>query len=185
MSKPRSDSPLKNLSEERQEQIIEWCNAPKTDACVGGYKFAKQQLADDGIKVSEGALSEFYSWWHLRRDFTQAEHQTEDIVELIKRLDPKLTAEQLETAGQLIFTQRAIAARNSEEFREMEKLRLAKETARTRGRQEERRLEIAERRVALLEENQSKAKAELQKVVAKGGLSKDTLETIEQAAKLL
>lgn len=147
--KPRSDSPLKNLSEERQAQVIEWCNTPKqvaedgvTVTCVGGHKFAKQQLADDGLKVSEGALSDFYSWWHLRRDFQQADQQTEDILELIKKLDPEITAEKLEAAGHLIFTKNAVASRDAKEFREMEYLKLAKLSARTKGRQKDEELQI-------------------------------------------
>jgi hypothetical protein len=155
MSKPRSDSPLKNLSEERQEQIIEWCNTPKTSdedgnvTCIGGYKFARAQLASDGLKVSERALSEFYSWWNLRRDFEQADEQTNDILELIKKLDPSITAEKLETAGQLIFTKNALAMRDAKEFREMEYLKLAKASAKTKGRQEEEKLQLAKDKFAV------------------------------------
>src|SRR5438128_9970022 len=98
--KARSDSPLKNLSEERQAQVIEWCNTPKkvaedgaTVLCIGGHKHAKEQLAADGLKVSEGALSDFYSWWHLRRDFQRTDSLTRDFEELLKdkfpNADPK------------------------------------------------------------------------------------------------
>lgn len=183
--KPRSDSPLKNLSEERQAQIIDWCNEPKTDTCVGGHKFAKQQLADDGLKVSEGALSDFYSWWHLRRDFQRTDSLTHDFEELLRKEFPTADPTRIQEFGQSFFTMQAMAKRDSGEFREMEKLRLAKETAETKGRQEEKKLQLAERRIVLLEENQAKAKEQLKAVVAKGGISADTLKTIEEAAKLL
>lgn len=185
MSKPRSDSPLKNLHEDRQQQIIDWCNEPKTETCVGGYKFAKQQLAADGIKVSEGALSDFYSWWHLRRDFQRTDSLTRDFEELLKQSFPTADPEKIQKFGQTFFTMQAMARRDSEEFREMEKLRLAKETAETKGRQKDEEIDLARRRVTLLERNASKAKEKLAAVVAKGGLSDAALKQIEQAAKIL
>ena len=47
------------------------------------------------------------------------------------------------------------------------------------------KLDIASRRVALLEENAAKAKAALEGLKSKGGLTAETLRTIEEAAKLL
>ncbi len=142
MGKPRSDSPLKNLSPERQEQIIEWCNTPKSDDCVGGYKYAKQQLVADGLKVSESALSDFYSWWHLQKTFQQADSLTSDIEELLTRKFPDVDPQKISDLGQVIFTLQAANARNAEEFREMEYLKLAKQTATTRGRQKEEELQL-------------------------------------------
>jgi hypothetical protein len=142
MSKSRSDSVMKNLPEERQEQIIAWCDTPKTKDCAGGYEHARAQLASDGIKVSLRSLSDFYSWWHLSQDFAQADRQAVDIQELLKSLNVGLTKEQIETAGQMVFTQKAIAMRNAEEFREMEYLKLAKESAATRGRQKDEELSL-------------------------------------------
>lgn len=66
--KPRADAPLKNLPADRQEQVIEWCGTPKSADCTGGYTFAREQLAADGVRVSLRALSEFWSWWHLEKD---------------------------------------------------------------------------------------------------------------------
>ena len=47
------------------------------------------------------------------------------------------------------------------------------------------KLDNASRRVALLEENAAKAKAALEGLKSKGGLTAETLKTIEEAAKLL
>ncbi len=194
--KARSDSPLKNLSEERQAQIIEWCNTPKkfaedgvTVLCIGGYKFAKAQLAADGIKASEGALSEFYSWWHLRQDFQRTDSLTRDFEELLKKEFPTADPKRIQEFGQTFFTMQAMAKRDSEEFREMEKLRLGKETAATKGRQEERKLSIAERRVVLLEKKAAaydRAQAALQEAKSsKGGVTPETLARIERELNLL
>jgi hypothetical protein len=149
--KARSDSPLKNLPEERQEQIVEWCNTLKTADCAGGYKFAKEQLAADGIKASEGALSEFYSWWHLRRDFQRNDSLTRDFEELLKKEFPAAAPGKIQEFGQTFFTMQAAAKRDSKEFREMEYLRLSKETGITKARQKDQELALATRRVELLE----------------------------------
>jgi hypothetical protein len=50
---------------------------------------------------------------------------------------------------------------------------------------ENRKVELAERRVVLLEDNAAKAKAALEGLKTKGGLTAETLATIEQAAGLL
>jgi hypothetical protein len=185
MSKPRSDSPLRNLPEQRQEQIIEWCNTPKSDKCVGGYAFAKQQLAADGLKASQGALSDFYSWWHLRRDFQRQDSLTRDFEEMLRKEFPSADPKKIQEFGQAFFTMQAAARRDPKEFREMEYLRLSKETAATKGRHKEKELELSERRVVILEGKISKAKEKLTKVAAKGGLSAEALKQIESAAKIL
>jgi hypothetical protein len=169
MSKTRSDSWLRNLPAERQEQIIEWCNAPadrepETDKAVpktGGYHYARAQLAADGLSASVSTLSDFYSWWHLRQKFQRAEQKTSDFEEFARREFPDVAPERIQLAGQNYFTLRAVASDNSEEFREMEKLRLAKETAETKGRQKDEELKLAERRVRVMESKISKAEETL------------------------
>lgn len=189
MSKARSDSPLKNLPEDRQAQIIDWCNTVKTAECSGGYKYAKEQLAADGIKASEGALSEFYSWWHLRRDFRRNDSLARDFEELLRKEFPKAEPGKIQEFGQTYFTMNAAARRDPKEFREMEYLRLSKETAETKGRQEERKLSIAERRIVLLEKKAAaydRAQAALTEAKAsKGGVTPETLERIERELNLL
>lgn len=151
MNKHRSDSVLKNLPEERQAQIIEWINTPKSDDCVGGQKFALEQLAADGIKTSAASLSDFYSWWHLQQTFRRADNFTTQIEESLRKQFPELSSEKIAEAGQLVFTLQATNARDAKEFREMEWLRLAKVTGATKARQKDRDLALAERRVRLLE----------------------------------
>jgi hypothetical protein len=170
--KPRSDSILKLRalkSPEFGEKVIEWLHEPaqrdeatgKAIPRTGGAWYAIQQLAADGIKVSEPTLSEFYSWWQLRKTFQQADNLTNDFIELLKKEFPEVDSKKLQETGQAFFTMQAMANRDPEEYREMEKLRLAKETAETKGRQEEKKLQLAERRIVLLEEKIDKAKKTL------------------------
>jgi hypothetical protein len=64
----------------------------------------------------------------------------------------------------------------------------AEEMARLKQRQldqKDKDLSISERRVSLLEENAAKAKAALEGIKSKGGLTPETLKQIEEAAGLL
>lgn len=102
IKKPRADSALKTLSEERQADVIELMRK-RTIA------EARKELEKDGLKTSDAALSNFWSWWHLRQQFTQAERWSEDMVELLKEEQPGLSAEALERYGNRVFQARALA----------------------------------------------------------------------------
>jgi hypothetical protein len=132
-------------SEDFGDKLWEWLNEPKTDSCVGGAAFAKEQLAADGIVLGGGwqrQLSEFRSWWRLRRRVNRAESKARDAEELLRKLDLGLTQEKISQAGQIVFAEEALEAENAEEYREMEYLRLAKETARTKAELEKAKLEL-------------------------------------------
>lgn len=146
--KPRSDAWWAGLPEDRIEQIIEWIRQPKTEETPGGIQHAREQLAADGIKVSLSQLSRFFSWHCVQSSFDAAESFARSVEEsLAKRTD--LTAEAIAEAGQLAFTAMATAAQDPEEFREMEYLRLAKETARAKGKKLE--LDVARFEVVVCE----------------------------------
>jgi len=146
--KARSDSVLKGLSEERQEQLIEWINEPKTETCVGGFKFARDQLAADGINLKGGwlrQLSEFRDWWDLQQDFRVADSFATQIEEVLKVQFPEATPEKLSAAGQLAFTAMATAKKDAPSFIELEKLRLQKESDQLNGKLEIAKLELKQR----------------------------------------
>lgn len=212
MGKPRSDSILKARAAQSPEfgdKLWEWLNTPKSETCPGGMQHAREQLAADGVQLGGGwlrQLSEFRSWWELQLDVNEAEQEVANIQELLQALDLGLTADQIRAAGQLVFSKRALVNRDPEEFREMEYLRLARETAATKADQEREKIELrkrqaeqkdralsqkdadlqlAERRVKLLEEQKAQAKQALASLAEKGGLSEEALREIERAAKIL
>lgn len=178
MKKPRSDSKLKNLPREQQEQIADWCQQD-------GYAAARARCkAELQIETSEAALSGFWQWFSLRSQFEAAAGQAAAAEELMREFDPQ-DAAKAEAFGQFVFTQSAVAAQDTETFVKLESLRLAKETARTKASHEARKIALAERRVKLLEDNAARAKAQLESLVSKGGLTPETLAQIEEAARLL
>ena len=131
--KIRSDSKLKNLSEERQEQIIAWSKRPKTEDHPGGLAWAREQLATDGIKVSTGTLSEFVSWYSLQQRFSKASARAKQIEELLLERDPNMSPEKVREMGQAIFTLEAVDAGDAATFVSLESLKLAQESAAFKG----------------------------------------------------
>lgn len=185
--KPRSDSRLKLLPDDRQEQIIEWCETPKSETCVGGLQFAREQLAADGVKVSVTTLSDFYSWYQLRRGYELAAEHAEQQKALMVEFDPSAT-DRAEAFGDFVFLQEALKLKDPKAFVALGNLRENRKSRQLRERIDSRKLDLAERRVVLLEQRMAEAKAKLTAAMQanhKGGLTPETLRQIEEAAALL
>lgn len=173
MAKPtpfRSDSILGNLPEERQAQIAQWIME-----CTEGdrYEFARAQLASDGVKVSRSALADWFKGWRLRQRIASADSLALKVQDTLKALNIGLTQDQISEAGQIAFQSEALSAENAKEFREMEYLRVTRESARTKAKhdaekiaiskaklsQKEREIEMALRKLTLLEKKAAEAAA--------------------------
>jgi hypothetical protein len=149
-AKPRSDSKLKLLPEERQDQIVGWAMEPKTDTCPGGLKHALDQLAADGIKVSIRALSEFLSWYRLRQRFAAADSRARQVEEMLLEKDPSMSPEKVRELGQALFTLEAIDAGDAETFVSLESLKLAQDSAATKGKIEIEKLQLQRIRIEVM-----------------------------------
>ena len=109
----------------------------------------------DGVKVGRTAVVDWFRGWRLRLRIASADSFAAKAVEALKALNVGLTQDQLDAAGQLIFTDSALAGENAEEFREMEYLRLAKQTARTKASHET-------QKIALRKQAEERAERKLQ-----------------------
>jgi hypothetical protein len=105
--KPRADSKLKTLPEDRQAAIYEFAMGGKTLAETVKW------LADDGLKTSSAALSGFLSWYGLQRQLEQNESTVEQALEDLKKNDPSLSQAQLDKAGNFFFSALAIQEKDS------------------------------------------------------------------------
>jgi len=103
--KPRTDSPLKTLPEERQGEIVEYMKAHSLPETVAW-------LRQDGLKTSRTALSDFWSWWHLSEQFRQDEVTTQSLLEQLKAEVPAMSEEQLDELGQRTFSLLSIRNQN-------------------------------------------------------------------------
>lgn len=150
MKKVRSDSVLKNLPEERQAQIAEWCEkanevgedgkpVPKT----GGLAYAREQLAADGVSVSLDTLSRFYRSWLDEQTFKTASSRAQEVERVLLQQFPEATPEKIAAAGQLVFTMEASNTGDTKTFMALEQLRLSQNIAKSEGEIAKAKLEIA------------------------------------------
>lgn len=161
--KPRSDSKLKLLPPERQEQIVAWSRTRKTEEHPGGLAYAQEQLAADGIKVSLSTLSEFVSWWELQQRFSSASSRATQVAELLAKRNPDMSPEAVREMAQALFTLEALDARDAETFVNLEHLQLKRESAETKAKLEQEKLVISRQRLVL-----SKAWSQLQRIREQG-----------------
>jgi len=135
--KPRSDSILRTLPEARQTEIAEHLRDHSYDDTV-------KWLAADGLRVSRSALSEFFSWYGIRRMCREAESGTRDIVQLFHKEFPEASQEKLSALGDMVFQLQALKGQDPKTF-------LAFQTAKHRARMDVARLEQREREIKLAE----------------------------------
>lgn len=161
--KPRSDSKLKLLPPERQEQIVAWSRTPKTEDHPGGLAYAREQLAADGLQVSISTLSEFVSWWELQQRFSSASSRASQVAELLAKRNPDMTPDSVRELAQALFTIEAIDSRDAETYVNLEHLQLKRESAETKAKLEQEKLVISRQRLVL-----SKAWTQLQRIREQG-----------------
>ncbi len=107
--KPRADSKLKTLPEDRQAAIAEYARSHSLSDVV-------TWLRADGLATSSAALSVFLSWWGLQQQFKQDDATTESLLEELKREIPGLTEQQLDELGQRTFSLLSIRNQDLEGF---------------------------------------------------------------------
>ena len=168
----RTDSTLGNLPPERQAMIAGW-----VENCEEGdrYELAREQLAADGITVSRSAVFSWYRSYSLQRDLEAADSLAADVTQVLKDMNIGLTAQQLDEAGQIVFTKTALVNQDAEGFQKIQYLKLAKDSARAKADLEERKLALSERRVRVME-------LKLEQI--KGALTDDSLSEDERARKM-
>jgi hypothetical protein len=132
IQKARSDAKLKNLPEERQDAIAEHARDHSLADTVAWLK-------DDGLNTSTRALSEFLSWYGLRRRFQVCEQNSLHLIELLKQKRPQMAESEREAWANEFFQMQAIDRNDPElylafasaKFKgelEKEKLRIKQET---------------------------------------------------------
>lgn len=114
--KPRADSKLKNLPEERQGQIASQCATKSLEEVAG-------ELAQDGLSISPQALGRWYSWWQMREDFAQKETLVEEFLEQTKKDNPSITEEKLFEHGQTMFALLALQEKSAKDWKRVQDVR--------------------------------------------------------------
>lgn len=169
MRKPRSDSKLKNLPQGTRDKIIAWC------AMDGGLAGAREKCRGElKIATSERALSELVRWQAQQDELRAGNDLAIQALEWWRTNRPEAGADELRAAQFFALTMKAQASDDPY---------LSLKVLREQGRDMDRLLMT--RRVKLLEERAAKAKAALEKVKSRGGLTPEAMKNIEEAARFL
>ncbi len=188
--KTRADSVLKNLPPERQEEIIAWCETPRSSSCRGGIEYAREQLARTGIHVWPTSIRRFRDWFQLMREVERARDYEADLdpdpasfararqagqkllVDLdLARQDPRLFAVAAATADRQ-HTVELLAARERRRERQWDQMHTHRQQ----------RLQLARDR---FEDSKLRYEREHAPKPKPTGLTPEVLRQIEEAAKLL
>jgi hypothetical protein len=170
MRKPQGNSKLKTLPPEVQARIADWCAQDTLESAVSR---CASELSPP-VQTNRDSMGKFYRWW---RDTQETAVRKETLEHLFRRADVNAkavagmlkesgaTEDQIARADQLVFTLQASSVEDKELFIELEKLRIARESAEHKARmdvaklqQKQEELKLAERRVKLLEDREKKAR---------------------------
>jgi hypothetical protein len=167
--KRRRDSKLWTLPPPVQATVYDLCGGPE------GYEPARQFLIKEhNVNVKSDAT--FSAWWSrypfsLSANVTFAQQFEQEMAKL-----PEMQgdAEKLSKLGQVGFEMMAMRMQDIEGYVSLKKIRL-----------KEGEHNLAERRLKIVEDKMAQAKAKLEGLKSKGGLSAETLKQIEEAAAIL
>jgi len=163
---------LKGLPPEEQEFLVAQRQGKKP---IPVAKLIAQIEARHGIYgLTPPRWSDFFRWFTEQREIRSANETVANIREIFSEVMPSASAEETHKFLVNFLTAQGFA-QGSEKA-----LRFA--TVETR-----KSIEVSQkdRRIRLLEQNQASVKEKLEAVKSKGGLSPETLATIEEATRLL
>jgi hypothetical protein len=174
--KTRSDALWSKLKPAQREELLTLClegGAPLTEGL--------ELLKSWGVRASLAGLSRCISShglpWRVERARAAAEVASGGL--------PKDWEQERRRALAMREFELTFRELSAQEWALLKARELDERAMRLKEEVEPRKLALAERRVALLEENAAKAKAALENLKTKGGLTPETLRTIEEAAGLL
>jgi len=103
--KPRADSKLKTLPDERQAEIVDYARDHTITETV-------TWLSANGVQTSRAALSPFLSWYHMKSQLTQNQSAVQEVLATLTEQNPAITPEQLNEIGHKFFTALALEKRD-------------------------------------------------------------------------
>lgn len=138
--RPRSDSILMSLPDDRQRELFDFCDGLRTE----GLRAMREKLdAEKGVKVSLGTLSNWLNWYSLKSKMQSVAEMADDLARILKETPGiDLTDDGVMRAAQAYFEMRSMKENDSGLFVKMAKVR--KGTAEIRLK--ERRLTLEEKK---------------------------------------
>jgi len=99
--KPRADSKLKTLPEDRQADVAVYAHDHTLAETI-------QWLSAQGVQTTSGPLSTFLSWYRAKQQLQRNKAAIQEFVENLKQNDPGITPDQLHELGTIFFTSMAL-----------------------------------------------------------------------------
>lgn len=131
--KVSSLSKLKNLPAEKQRMIFERLTVRTDDWPDTSLTAVRDWLATTGVKTSTAALSEFHSWFALKRQLEKNQTAVQTLLAEAEKEHPNWTPEELRELGQAFFQALALDQRDPKVWmmtqklaRDFENLKLAR-----------------------------------------------------------
>jgi hypothetical protein len=174
---PRADAKLKSLPDDAQEALWSLLQRNGDQPGMSMEQVQAEVPLRHGFTVGMSALYEWRSWYGMRRRMESAKERAAQAKVEFLRENPDASADDLERVGQFVFTAEAMEGGNVKAYVALAKLRLAQKALD----HDSRRIAILEKKARKLDELEAAAKT----VRGRGGLSKETLEVLENDLKLL
>jgi hypothetical protein len=173
LRKTRCDAKVEALPTEQFDALCAWLFRENVS-----FDVAKARLAEKfQVAISRNALSNWYQrecQARMIERIRSGRHISESIQADLKSAAPTVNDATLHLIGQKAFDLAVSESPNVKDLALLTKLLL-----------ETRQQDLDRRKLALLEEKANEAKAQLTELASKGGLSPETLQAIEAAAKIL
>ena len=170
--RPRSDSALMSLPDDRQRELFDFCDGHRAD---GLRKIRLLLQEEQGVTVSLSTLSNWLNWYSLRAKVQGVAAMADDLAKILKETPGlKLDDATVMRTAQAFFEAKAMQENDADTYVKLAGVR--------RGTAD---LRIRERRIRLEEDKVAQAKAKLQGIISKGGISAETMAQIEEAARIL
>jgi hypothetical protein len=135
-AKPRSDSRLKTLPNERQAEIAAFATAHTLADTVSWLK-------NYGTQTNTNSLSKFLRWHRLNQQQARNEAAMLKLLTELAQRDPNLGAEWLYEVGHLLFANSALENQDAIAWRHLQQLALRKSCAELNLVKDERKLRRA------------------------------------------
>lgn len=183
LRKTRRDAKLERLTPEQRAAVESWLAEDGAQSCL-------QRLSSElGLTVSQATLYESLARWRAQRKFSAIELIARSQAEQEAAAKGGMTVAQMEEAIDRHFISLAAVAEDTELYKELRYLRIADQTAKTNAQigaaklrqkdkqlsQKDADLQLAERRVKILEERERKTKEVLED---------KTIDAATQAARI-
>ena len=159
IDKPRSDSKLKTLPEDRQFEIAEFALNHSLSQTVDWLKAS-------GLDTNSASLSQFLAWYRVRQQTAKNESTVLQLLAEAAERNPDLTPERIYELGQMFFSGLALTQQDARAWCLTQRTGLSKA------------------RVELAIQKYRDQKAATEVPEDRGGLTPETIDKIEKELRL-